>query len=85
MKCNDLQNFNLLKFFYCTNDIIRRLFPSPPQRGVVMHWVIPLKYRHNPQLIRNYLFFGSRQKKVLLDADGLWSDCNEEVEAYRGD
>jgi len=50
-----------------------------------MHWVIPLKYRHNPQLIRNYLFFGSRQNKVLLDADGLWSDCNEEVEAYRGD
>ena len=75
--------FNKLSFYYCSNVMIRRLFPTPKSRSVVMNGVVPLSYRNNSQQIRNFLFFGTTQKKDLLLAAGLLND--KEVEAFQED
>jgi len=83
MKRDDPSKFNKLNFYYCKNDTVCRLFPLSDCREIIMNDIVPLKYRHNAQQIRTYLFFGSKQKKILLLAEGLWNENDEEIEVFR--
>ena len=84
LKREEFRKFNKLNFSFCTNETIRTIFPIPSSRENIMNGVVPLSYRHNAQQIRNYLFYGAKQKKALLMAECLWNENNIEVEVFRG-
>ena len=83
MKRDEPSKFNKLNIYYWKNDTVCQLFPLSDCREIIMNSIVPLKYRHNAQQIRTYLFSVQNKRRFYFLLKDFGTKNDEDIEVFQ--